>query len=229
MAIRESVIHLVSIPWNRDWTGKQEINPMKTEIYELNGKPIGIPIAESYKDCIKLIKSDRYRLSGKKESAFSVILHGLRPFKSSLLFWLRLCQYKGWLYPLCKILCAYSKRQAQVDIPTSTKIGYGFYIGHEMCIVINNGTIIGNNVNISHFVNIGTNHKTPAIIGNNVYIGPHVCLVEDIKIGNNVTIGAGAVVTKDVPENVTIAGVPAKVLNYNNPGRYITNPWPLEL
>ena len=39
---------------------------MKTEIYELNRKQIRIPIAESYKDCMTLIGSDRYRLSEKK-------------------------------------------------------------------------------------------------------------------------------------------------------------------
>ena len=125
-------------------------------------------------------------------------------------------------------MCARAKRKAMIDIPTSLKIGYGLSIGHKMCIVINNGTIIGNNVNISQFVNIGTNHKTPAIIGDDVYIGPHVCIVEDVKIGSNATIGAGAVVTRDIPENATAAGVPAKVLNFDNPGRYIQNPWPLK-
>lgn len=202
---------------------------MKTEVYELNGKQIRIPIAESYKDCMTLIRSDRYKLSGKMESTLSIVFQSLKPYKSSVLFWLRLCQYKGWLYPFCKIMCARAKRKNLVALPTRTKIGYGFTIGAQggMCIAINGGTIIGNNVGISQFVNIGTNHKTPAIIGDNVYIGPHVCLVDDVKIGSNATIGAGAVVTKDVPENATVAGVPAKVLNYDNPARYIKNPWPV--
>ena len=39
-------------------------------------------------------------------------------------------------------------------------------------------------------------------------------------IGNNVTIGAGSVVTKDIPNNETAVGNYAKVINYNNPGRY---------
>ena len=43
----------------------------------------------------------------------------------------------------------------------------------------------------------------------------------NVHIGNNVTIGAGSVVTKDIPDNATVAGVPARVLNYNNPGRYV--------
>ena len=92
-------------------------------------------------------------------------------------------------------------------------------------MVVNGGTIIGNNVNLTQFLNIGTNHNTPAIIGDNVYIGPHVSIIEDVKIGNNASVGAGAVVTKDVPDNATIAGVPAKVLNYDNPGRYVNRRW----
>lgn len=65
------------------------------------------------------------------------------------------------------------------------------------------------------------------MIGDNVYIGPNVCIVEDVRVGNNVTIGAGAVVVKDIPENATVVGVPAKVLNYDMPGRYIRHKYNL--
>ena len=200
---------------------------MKTESYNLNGKEINIPIPESYKDCMMLIKSDRYRLSGKTESSVSIILKVLKPFSScsTILFWLRLSQYRGWLHPICRKMYRRVSLKYQIQIPACTKIGYGFYIGHETCMVVNGGTVIGNNVNLSQFLSIGTNHETPAIIGDNVYIGPHVSIVEDVKIGSNSTIGAGAVVTKDVPGNATVAGVPAMVLNYNSPGRYINNRW----
>lgn len=63
------------------------------------------------------------------------------------------------------------------------------------------------------------------MIGDNVYIGPNTCIVENVTIGNNVTIGAGSVVTKDIPDNATAAGNYAKVLNFNNPGRYVGNRW----
>lgn len=46
-----------------------------------------------------------------------------------------------------------------------------------------------------------------------------------MKIGNNVTIGAVAVVTKDIPANMTAAGVPAKVISDKKTGRYIGNRW----
>lgn len=81
---------------------------------------------------------------------------------------------------------------------------------------------------ITLIMSIGSNHKSPAIIGDNVYVGPHVSLVEHVRIGNNATIGAGAVVTKDVPENATVAGVPARVLHYDHPGSYVNRRWPLD-
>lgn len=140
-------------------------------------------------------------------------------------FWLRLASRKNVLFPLALLMHKRLTTKYGIQIPRACKIGYGLYIAHGISIVINKGTVIGNNVVISHFNAIGTNKGTPAVIGDNVYIGPHVCIVEDVKIGNNVTIGAGAVVVKDVPENATVAGVPAKVISYNSPGRYILHPF----
>ena len=129
------------------------------------------------------------------------------------------------MFPLALLMHKHLTAKYGIQIPRNTKIGYGLYIGHGVGIVINGGTVIGNNVNISQFLSIGTNKCTPAVIGDNVYIGPNVCIVEDVHIGNNATVGAGAVVVKDVPENATVAGVPAKVISYNNPGRFIKNPF----
>lgn len=117
-----------------------------------------------------------------------------------------------------------SKRK-NIQIPRQVKIGYGLYIGHNGPVIINSTVVIGNNCNLSQFVTIGSNEGKAATIGNNVYIGPNVCIVENVKIGDNVTIGAGSIVTKDIPNNATVAGNYAKVLNYNNPGRYIKNKW----
>lgn len=111
----------------------------------------------------------------------------------------------------------------RIQIGYKTKIGYGLYIGHGGPIVVNPTAVIGNNCNLSQFTTIGSNDGKAAVIGDCVYIGPSVCIVEDVKIGNNVTIGAGSVVTKDIPDNATAAGNYARVLNFNNPGRYINN------
>lgn len=138
-------------------------------------------------------------------------------------FWLRLASTKNPFCLIAKQMHRRLSRKYGIMIPSNTKIGYGLYIGHGVGIVINSGTVIGNNCNISHFLSIGTNTNSPAIIGNNVYIGPNVCIVEGVHIGDNVTIGAGAVVVHDIPDNATVAGCPAKILNYNNPGRFIKN------
>jgi serine O-acetyltransferase len=58
------------------------------------------------------------------------------------------------------------------------------------------------------------NGKKAADIGDNVRIYANACLLGDINVGNNAIIGAGAVVTKDVPENAVVAGNPAKVIKY---------------
>jgi serine O-acetyltransferase len=115
-----------------------------------------------------------------------------------------------------------------LEIPVITDIGFGFYIGHGQCVVINATAKIGNNVNVSQFTSIGSNHDKAAVIGNNVYIGPNVCIVEDVVIGDNVIVGAGSVVTKSIPDNATSAGVPAKVLNVRKiPNIYVHNRWPV--
>lgn len=136
---------------------------------------------------------------------------------------MRLCNVGGIIGLFARFKRRNISRKYGLQIPWNTKIGYGFYIGHGVGAVINSGTIIGNNCNISQYLSIGTNTHHYAVIGNNVYIGPHVSIVEGVHIGNNVTIGAGAVVTKDVPDNATVAGVPAKVISYKEPGRFIVN------
>ena len=52
----------------------------------------------------------------------------------------------------------------------------------------------------------------PVTIGNDVWIGGNVTILPGVTIGNNVVVAAGAVVTKDIPDNCIIGGVPAKVI-----------------
>ncbi len=198
---------------------------MKFKEFKVDSQTIIIPLPDCYADCFTLINSDQYRWTGRNKSRVSLILDIFKPFNSSVLFWKRMSQYNGCLKLLCQYMYKRACRRYQVLIPSSTLIGYGFYIGHGMCITINGSTIIGNNVNVSQFMNIGTSKKAPAVIGNNVYIGPNTSIVDDVVVGCNSTIGAGSIVIKDVPENATVAGSPAKVLNYDEPGRFIKNPF----
>ena len=89
-------------------------------------------------------------------------------------------------------------------------------IAHRGTICINGATTIGKNCRIYPDTNIGTQMgkmgESP-IIGDNCFIAPGAKLFGKIKIGDNVAIGANAVVNKDVPDNVTVAGVPATIIN----------------
>lgn len=101
-----------------------------------------------------------------------------------------------------------------IDIHERTKIGKHFVIWHGMGLVVNPGTIIGNNVTLRNNTTIGNSHhggKSP-VICDGVSIGPNCSVIGDITIGANSVIGAGSVVVKNVEPNVVVAGNPAKVI-----------------
>lgn len=179
------------------------------------------------KEIFEYIRSDyhRYYGGGYNTKAIKIIATALtaRNHCFTYSFWLRLSKKRNPFYIIARLKHRRLSKKYGLQIPRTTKIGYGLYIGHGIGIVINPHTVIGNNVNISQFLTIGSNKGTPATIGDNVYIGPSVCIVEDVKIGSNTTIGAGSVVTKDIPEGTTAAGVPAKVLSANNHPEYVHN------
>jgi serine O-acetyltransferase len=94
--------------------------------------------------------------------------------------------------------------------------GPGLSIAHWGSIVVHPNVRIGKNCRIHSGVNIGVfNGRCPSI-GDNVYIGPGAKLYGGITVGDNVTIGANAVVNKDVPGNVTVGGMPARIISLKN-------------
>lgn len=178
---------------------------------------------QNYRDAWKYIKSDFVRYGNKYHFYnifFQLLINKNHCFTYS--FWFRLAKVKGVFYLLARYFHRRYSRKYGIQIPIVTEIGYGLYIGHGIGLIINPTAKIGNNVNLSQFTTIGA-HGIAATIGNNVYIGPSVCIVNNVIIGDNASIGAGAIVTKDVPKDATVAGVPAKVMNFNNPGRYVEN------
>ena len=85
-------------------------------------------------------------------------------------------------------------------------------------ITIGGGALIGHNVvlaTLNHDIDPrkrSTMHPAPIVIGKNVWIGANATVVPGVTIGDGAVIAAGAVVTKDVPANVIVGGVPAKVI-----------------
>lgn len=112
------------------------------------------------------------------------------------------------------------------DYGSNIRIGDNFYSNHNLIILDSAKVTFGDNVfigpNCGFYTaehpleaeqrNTGVEFAKPITVGNNVWIGGGVSVLAGVNIGNNVVIGAGSVVTKDVPDNVVIGGVPAKVI-----------------
>ena len=94
------------------------------------------------------------------------------------------------------------------------KIGGGIKMEHPHGTHIN-AERIGINLSIKHNVTIGVNKGKRPTIGNNVSIACGACVLGGVKIGDNVKIGATCVVVKDVPNNATVIGVPARIVRLN--------------
>ena len=98
-----------------------------------------------------------------------------------------------------------------LSIPKNV-FGPGLCIVHYGTIVVSPKASIGENCRIHPSTSIGYSDGAPTI-GNNVYIGPGAKLYGNITIGDNVTIGANAVVNRSFPNNITVGGVPAKIIS----------------
>lgn len=104
------------------------------------------------------------------------------------------------------------------DVPPQMQIGRGTVFPHDaLGCVFHPNVKIGKNCKILHGVTMGgrAGHKGLPIIGDNVVIGTHAQIVGNVRIGNNSIVGAGVIVTHDVPDNVVVVGNPAKILRSN--------------
>lgn len=102
-----------------------------------------------------------------------------------------------------------------IQIPSETKIGPGFRIGHFGNIVVNKESVIGANCSISQGVTLGqTNRgsrKGAPSLGDRVWVGANAVIVGKITVGNDVLIAPNAYVNKDVPANSVVIGNPAEI------------------
>ncbi len=100
-----------------------------------------------------------------------------------------------------------------VEVGTRPSIGKGLQIMHFQNLVIGNKVKIGDNVKLYQGVTLGEKNEGYPIIDDNVVVYPGAKVIGPIKIGKNSIIGANSVVLKDVPENVIVAGIPARIIN----------------
>lgn len=140
------------------------------------------------------------------------------PYKSSYMqFVFLMAEYKEF-----RNICYYRMGKAQYFLrwicsPLDTlyihckDIGGGFLIQHGFATIIT-AERIGKNAKIFQQVTIGYNNDKLPIIGDNVEVSCGAKVIGGVNVGHNVTIGAQALVIKDVEDNVVVGGVPARVL-----------------
>lgn len=175
---------------------------------------------------MNIIKCDLYR-----NNASTSILKGLKRPGFRYMFFLRKARKHKKYSPLGLVYRFILNRLSYkygFQIPVTTDIGKGFYIGHFGTIVINNNAKIGKNCNIAHSTTIGqTNRgelKGSPTIGDKVWIGTGAVIVGNITIGSNCLIAPNAFVNMNVPNNSLVIGNPAKIIQQNNPTEgYIEN------
>jgi serine O-acetyltransferase len=167
----------------------------------------------------EIIKADLYRYGGSTKIWKAKRIEGFR-----YIYFLR----KASKYKKMSILGIYYRLIIRklgykygFQIPLTTSIGEGFYIGHFGNIVINGKAKIGKNCNIAHSTTIGQANrgrlKGYPTIGNKVWIGTGSVIVGNIRIGNNVLIAPNSFVNIDVPDNSLVIGNPAKIISKENP------------
>tara|TARA_B100000686_G_C16775384_1_gene968070 strand:- start:1147 stop:1716 length:570 start_codon:yes stop_codon:yes gene_type:complete len=132
--------------------------------------------------------------------------------------------HKLWnlkFYLLARMLSQFSRFLTGIEIHPKAKIGKNLFIDHGMGVVIGETSEIGENVTIYHNVTLGgiapsinsdnqRDVKRHPTLKDDVVVGSGAQILGPIIIGKNSKIGANAVVTKDVPENAIMVGIPAK-------------------
>ena len=122
---------------------------------------------------------------------------------------------------IARMISQFSRFITGIEIHPKAKIGKNLFIDHGMGVVIGETSEIGDNVTIYHMATLGgispsinsddqRETKRHPTLQDNVVVGSGAQVLGPITIGKNAKIGANAVVTKDVPENGVMVGIPAK-------------------
>lgn len=175
----------------------------------------------------RLIAADLYRYEGLKGT--KGLLRGLITPGFRYMYVLRKMAKARKYSPLWMIYFLILRRYSfkfGFQIPYSTQIGEGFYIGHFGTLVISPNAKIGKHCNVAHGVTIGMANRGKSrgapTIGDKVWIGTGSVIVGKITIGDNVLIAPNSYVNVDVPPYSLVLGNPCKIVPKDDPtNRYI--------
>ncbi|SEN60490.1 serine O-acetyltransferase [Sphingomonas gellani] len=193
--------------------------------------------------CVKRFRSlravlvaDLYRYAGRTDMRSFLKHYAFTPgYKYTVI--MRTCGYLRTkpamalgLYPLFKLLLLRARYKYGIAIPEYTVIGPGFFINRFGGIYVNGDVVIGRNVNYTHGAMLGQLNRGPRagnpVLGDRVLIASGAKIIGRIRIGHDCSIGANAVVTKDVPDTGVVGGVPAKLLSMGGSEGYINRQVP---
>lgn len=176
-------------------------------------------VQESLHCIVEFFTSDVRAAFTKDPAARSVaeVLTSYPGIKATLLY--RVAHFFWTLHMpfIPRYLSEIARQITSIDIHPGAVIGKDFFIDHGIGVVIGETSEIGDNVTIYQGVTLGgtslERKKRHPTIGNNVVIGAGAKILGPVTIGDNVRIGANSVVTRDVPPNSVVVGVPGRVVS----------------
>jgi serine O-acetyltransferase len=134
------------------------------------------------------------------------------------LMWYRLA-HRAWMhrwYLMGRVLSHVGRVLTGIEIHPGAKIGNRVFIDHGMGVVIGETAEVGDDVTLYQGVTLGGTSlekgKRHPTLKNGVIVGGGAMVLGPITVGDHAIVGANAVVVKNVPDGVTVAGVPAKVV-----------------
>jgi serine O-acetyltransferase len=128
------------------------------------------------------------------------------------LYYLSHYLYKKRIPVLPKLMELMLRMFFHSSIPYQVEIGPGVSFGHRQGIMMGKRVKIGARCKIRHQVTIAGGKGGGATIGDDVQIGAGAKIIGPIRVGHRARIGANAVVVKDVPDDATVVGIPARVV-----------------
>ena len=177
--------------------------------------------SEAFAAAPELVEAASLDLEGivRHDPAVTALLPPLLNFKGYVA--LQAWRVSNWLWQrgrtdFALMMQSASSERLQVSIHPSASIGTSVFLDHATGIIIGALSVIGDDVTILQNVTIGRGPDNPARaprIGRAAYLSSSASIIGDISIGDFAKIGAGAVVTHDVPAGCTAVGVPARLTN----------------
>lgn len=200
------------------------------------GRPHRRGCVRSFAKLRAVLAADLHRYAGRTGAAPFLRHYLFTPgFKYTVL--MRWCGYLKTrpaqalgLYPLSKMLLLRCRYKYGIAVPEYTLIAPGFFINRFGGIYFNGDAVVGANANITHGAMLGQANRGPMrgspVLGDRVFIGSGAKIVGRIRVGDDCSVGANAVVTKDVPDHGVVGGVPAKLLSQAGSEGYINRQVP---